>query len=245
MMLQRNGERLMRAIVAVCAVLALCGATAAWAQTAHDGTRTVDPGAPPRLLSPTWLQRPSAEDFSRYVPEAALVAGVSGRVVLDCIVGADGSLTCTVASQDPEGYGFGDAGLLVARHFRMAPTADDGAPTEGGRVRVPVRFVVPERGPPPNALSATPERGDGAELMLRYYPVVAEREGVEGHAVLECEPQSDQTAECNVVSESPAGYGFGHSALLISRHFRVPAPTRGSRAGGGSFRRTIHFTLPE
>lgn len=111
------------------------------------------PPAPPTpsiLTAPIWLERPDATDFSRYFPHDALVAGISGRVVLECLVAADGRLACAVLSEEPLGYGFNEAGLRVSRHFRMAPQTREGAATAGGRVRVPIRFVaVAPPVPPP------------------------------------------------------------------------------------------------
>ena len=103
------------------------------------------PPAPPTpsvITSPTWLERPNARDFARYYPERALERGQEGRVNLACVVAADGRISCAVTSEDPTGWGFGDAAIRISRHFRMAPATRDGAPTAGGRVNVPIRFNV-------------------------------------------------------------------------------------------------------
>lgn len=96
------------------------------------------PPAPPTpqvLTGVTWLEQPNARDYARYYPERALERGQEGRVQLDCLVSADGRIACTVTSEDPQGWGFGDASLRVARHFRLAPATVDGRPTSGGRIR--------------------------------------------------------------------------------------------------------------
>lgn len=103
------------------------------------------PPAPPTpsvITNPTWLERPNQRDFARYYPERALERGQEGRVNLACIVAADGRISCTVTSEDPTGWGFGDAAIRISRHFRMAPATRDGAATSGGRVNVPIRFNV-------------------------------------------------------------------------------------------------------
>lgn len=103
------------------------------------------PPAPPTpsvITNPQWLERPNARDFARYYPERALERGQEGRVNLACIVAADGRIACTVTSEDPSGWGFGEAALRISRHFRMAPATRDGAATSGGRVNVPIRFNV-------------------------------------------------------------------------------------------------------
>jgi len=103
------------------------------------------PPAPPTpsvITNPQWLERPSGRDFARYYPRRALERGQEGRVVLDCIVGSDGRIGCSVSSEDPSGWDFGDAAVRISRSFRMSPRMENGAPTEGGRVRVPITFRV-------------------------------------------------------------------------------------------------------
>ncbi|MBL8548420.1 MAG: energy transducer TonB [Hyphomonadaceae bacterium] len=102
----------------------------------------VAPAPPPVsvITNPTWLERPNARDFARYYPERALERERTGRVVLDCVVAADGRIGCGVASEDPTGWGFGEAAVRISRSFRMSPRMENGAPTEGGRVRVPINF---------------------------------------------------------------------------------------------------------
>jgi periplasmic protein TonB len=103
------------------------------------------PPAPPTpsvITDPQWLQRPDGRDFARHYPPRALDRGQEGRVTLDCIVNADGRINCTVTGEEPSGWGFGEAAIRISRSFRMAPATRNGAPTSGGRVRVPIRFNV-------------------------------------------------------------------------------------------------------
>jgi protein TonB len=105
------------------------------------------PPAPPTpsvLTNATFTQRPDARDFARYYPERALEREVEGRATIECIVNANGSLSCTVTSEDPPGYGFGEATLRVSRHFRVAPATRDGVATSGGRIRQTVRWQIPD-----------------------------------------------------------------------------------------------------
>jgi protein TonB len=89
-----------------------------------------------------WEERPNAQDFARHFPEQALMRGISGSVVLDCIVNAEHRLNCQVASEVPTGHGFGRAALRVAERFRISAQTQTGASTVGGRVRVPIRMNV-------------------------------------------------------------------------------------------------------
>ncbi len=102
----------------------------------------IAPPTPARLTNPVWLERPNAADFSRYYPPRALDREQGALVRLSCLVDADGRIACTVASEDPPGWGFGEAALRISRHFRMAPATRDGEPTSGGRIEVPIRFSV-------------------------------------------------------------------------------------------------------
>jgi len=143
-------------------VLAFLGAAAATAQESGDAiTRPVweapppsgqlpvpvatDPppaAASPELSSFDWLERPNWADFDRNYPRGARRERVSGRVSLDCLITVDGSLDCTVASEDPAGYGFAAASLVVAREFKAPPRTANGRETIGSRVRVPFRWSL-------------------------------------------------------------------------------------------------------
>jgi protein TonB len=101
------------------------------------------PPAPPTpsvITNPTWLRRPNGRDYERYYPARALERGQGGRVILDCVVAADGRINCAVASEDPPGWSFGEAAVRISRSFQMSPRLENGAATEGGRVRVPIVF---------------------------------------------------------------------------------------------------------
>jgi protein TonB len=102
------------------------------------------PPTPSVITNPVWLEQPDARDYARYYPERAQEREVEGRATVECIVGADGRLSCTVTSEDPPGYGFGDATLRVTRHFRIAPSTRDGVATSGGRIRRTVRWQLPD-----------------------------------------------------------------------------------------------------
>lgn len=98
------------------------------------------PPTPAMLTGMVWLQRPSSQDFNRFYPTRAMEREQEGRVVLDCIVSADGRISCTVVSEDPSGWGFGEAAIRISRNFRAAAQTSDGRATTGGRTRVPITF---------------------------------------------------------------------------------------------------------
>lgn len=90
------------------------------------------------ITSPTWIERPRNPE--RYYPRAAFMRGVAGEVVLDCDVDVGGRLSCVVASETPEGQGFGEAALRIAGAHVMRPAMQDGAPVRG-RYRMVVPFT--------------------------------------------------------------------------------------------------------
>jgi protein TonB len=95
----------------------------------------------PGITPPQWLERPTGQDFARAYPSDALRQGVEARVVIACTVDGEGRLQdCTVASEDPPGFGFDVAALEISREFRMSQTMENGASTEGGTVRIPLTF---------------------------------------------------------------------------------------------------------
>ncbi|MBX9746037.1 MAG: energy transducer TonB [Hyphomonadaceae bacterium] len=87
-----------------------------------------------------WIRAPSARDFARFYPEAALNRGVSGNVTLDCIIGGGGRLACSVAGESPGGFGFGRAAINISRQLRVGSTLTDGSPAAGRNLRVPLSF---------------------------------------------------------------------------------------------------------
>ena len=90
-------------------------------------------------------RRPNAEDLARYFPDRAQRMNVEGRATISCSVTAKGTLEgCTVVSEDPPDYGFGDSTLKASKLFKMKPKTLDGAPISGGTVRIPLRWVLPK-----------------------------------------------------------------------------------------------------
>jgi TonB family protein len=92
--------------------------------------------------APAVLALPTNEEIGQAFPGRARQEGVGeSEVMLDCFIGAGGLLrNCEVASESPEGYGFGEAALELAPSFRMSQWSPEGLPVVGSRVRIPVSY---------------------------------------------------------------------------------------------------------
>jgi protein TonB len=65
---------------------------------------------------------------------------------IKCTVTACGTLeNCEVLSEDPPGYGFGEAALGMSKLFKMRPQTKGGQPVGGATVVIPLKFEVPSR----------------------------------------------------------------------------------------------------
>lgn len=131
--------------LAMVSALSLSAACAAWAANPK----------PPRLIrDPVWIAKPTGADLVKLYPAQAVKQGVTARVTLTCRVDAAGRLqrceagdVAVTGENLPVGpnadLGFRAATLQLSRLFQMAPKTRDGAPTAGGSIRIPVRYLLP------------------------------------------------------------------------------------------------------
>lgn len=100
------------------------------------------------IANPDWARRPSGEDIAQAYPDRARRTETNGGATISCTVTATGALAgCAVIAETPANYGFGEAALRLSRIYRMKPRTLDGAPVEGGMVRVPMEFKLPDATP--------------------------------------------------------------------------------------------------
>lgn len=207
----------------------LLAATAAAAAESESGSS----------IPPAWLQQPSAEEVSAVFPKEALAKGHGGRAVIECQTGLDGVLKdCKVTSEEPAGEGFGAAALQLTPRFLMKLPTEDGKPL-AITVHIPVEFRISDFG----AFDA-PDwlRQPNPDELRAAWPKDALTKGVSGRAVMDCEVEPQGTLErCKVISEEPAGQGFGTSALLLAPSFEMKPAKRDGKPIRSTVRIPINF----
>ncbi|MGZ3377573.1 MAG: hypothetical protein ACXU8S_13340 [Phenylobacterium sp.] len=100
-------------------------------------------GAEPRAVtSPQWIVGLDPRAIQRLYPAQAAAKGVSaGRGIARCTVAANGALSaCAPDPAEPGGLGFSEAAVQLASTMRMNLWSADGAPVQGGQVRIPIQL---------------------------------------------------------------------------------------------------------
>ena len=106
---------------------------------------------PLMIRMPAWTALPAAADFQASFPQTA--NGVNEvRVALVCQAAPDGALAgCAVDREEPAGQGYGQGALALAPKFKVGPWSQDGLPTAGAKVRVPIRYQLTQAAQPKHA----------------------------------------------------------------------------------------------
>lgn len=80
----------------------------------------------------------------RFYPKSAQAQSVEGSAELSCLVNVAGDLrSCTVKSENPAGFGFGEAALYMAPLLKMKPATQDGVPVQVPTT-IPFNFKLPQ-----------------------------------------------------------------------------------------------------
>lgn len=172
---------------------------------------------------PTWVKQPSIEAIVSAIPAKA--GSRPGRATIVCTVMLNGILSkCSVAEEDPVGFGFGDAALLLMPSLAMRPAMKEGQ-SVSTEVHIPVNFqgtggastqIVSVVNNLPWVTAATMDE------VVQAFPSSAIGRAQRGDVGLQCDVTKDgKVRECVVISAAPSGLGFERSAVKLTTRFSV------------------------
>jgi TonB family protein len=188
-------------------VAGLAGSSSAFSQP---------PAASAFDVGPDWLIKPDPAMIGSFYPVGAAMKRLTGSAKVRCVVATDGSLKdCAVMEETPAGAAFGAAALEVAANAKMKPATKAGQPVES-TVVVPVSFDIPP------VMVTNPDwlKKPTPDDVSRYYPPEAIAQAKGGMTSIRCRVAlNGRLTSCRVISEFPAGYGFGKAALSMSGTF--------------------------
>ncbi len=189
------------------------------AQTPLVGA-TAEP--PLKVGSADFTSQPSLADMAAAYPPEALKAQATGSASLRCSVAERGLLQgCAVAEETPAGSGFAAAALSLVPKYRLALSAQQQAQTTGRPIAFRMKFAL--QAPP---AGASPPAGS------------------EGVATIQCKTTAEGgLTDCAVLSEEPAGLGFGAAALRTAALIHLKPTAEGGALPGTLFKRRIRFKI--
>lgn len=103
--------------------------------------KTIDGGSQV-VGRPKWIGVPQFSDIAAVLPPKAREAKVyQARVLMTCTVLEGGAVNaCKTESEEPAGLGYDKAAESLAQYFKLSVWTEEGLPTVGGQVRIPLRF---------------------------------------------------------------------------------------------------------
>lgn len=185
-------------------------------------------------------------------PHDALLARTAGKTLLRCDWNETGALSqCQVVSDDPAAAGFGAAAVELVEKAGHVYASNPQKPLVAGTgMTVSITW---ETAPSPCEVADHMMNSDvvqctsfiGSRGLMDSYPEKAVEDAREGQAVLDCSVVDEAGhVGCTVASETPAGYGFGASAVRSTAKFlRVAARQPGQPITGARFTFTFNFSL--
>jgi TonB family protein len=135
----------------------------------------VAPTRQPKIVSANVVRRPTPRETADLYPPEARKHARQGEAVVTCEIGMSTRLeNCVVTSEDPPGFGFGEALMKATAFYRIEPPAVNGKPVPHVKIKIPMRFqfdldtaVAQLPAPKP----AAPPRETAAERLKRLGPL--------------------------------------------------------------------------
>lgn len=153
-------------------------------------------------------------------PAAAAEAGVEDTMTINCVGAGGGRLTRCVASEDPHGMG---AAAIAGLNNAVVDLEAMPHAGEGLSMRLRVRFRLDEG--PAVRVALLPSVVTNPRWAVRPMPRYPdEGAGQVGEVRLSCTVlTSGRLGECDIVSETPPGFGFGREAVAAARRASLEA----------------------
>jgi TonB family protein len=191
---------------------------------------------------------PTLADMSAVFPHSEIGKVASVHVVLRCGMLKDGRLdACDALSNASNDERFVSAAQALAKDFRVLTDAYPGA-LSGYRIDIPFDFRDPSQPVPPlEVYDPIWLQTLNPDAVAQVYPPAALKAGVtEGRASVVCSVVHDGSLiGCSVVSEAPAGVGFGDAALQVAAIMKMNPWTRqGAPVDGARIRLPIRLLMP-
>jgi len=191
-----------------------------------------DANGPYAVIKPTWTTiAPQGFSADSLYPHWAYEMGVAGNVLVRCHADKGGLDQCAVVSESPGGFGFGDAGLALARQLQLDASPAAAAATINGYVDLPISFVLPGE-----------SSGKGAYVVeapsLTQIKVAELASGVQSGPdrtiVLRCSVDPDGSLRgCNAALFTAGDDKAARAAIDLSSAFRLKAIDPSPRALAG------------
>ena len=167
-----------------------------------------------------WAAVPSAADLAAAYPRAGRSLPGGGDAKINCSIDAKGKLgKCMISQEFPDHKGFGEAALHLAGKFMVQVDPARARPTADNWVDVAVHFTNPSTpAAAPQVMHPDWVVLPDVDRTARLFPPAASQAGVRtGVARVDCQVGEDGALNaCKLVSEEPAGMGFGEAALAAA-----------------------------
>lgn len=194
-----------------------------------------------------WLEAPNVADVAAAYPARARERGAGGTATFDCRFNGEGRLvSCRNIREEPRGLGIAVAARRLVDKFRAPATLSDGRSVGGYYTHLAISFS-PRALADPAAIGKPEWASLPAQIdVARLYPPAARKARVGGRGVINCRVGAGGALEdCRLVSETPAGQGFGEAALALAPRFKLKTWTsEGLPTQGGRVLVPIRFAPP-